>query len=621
MDHKTACWHEPDKTRPDDERLRALNLVSETATIEQRQSSWHELALWNATLYSNRELAGFRWGQLEADEELWPADLRTENIVEEIGDAMLSKASSSPLKPTPVPHGKSWKVERAVRKFDQFMFGVWQQTNAEDACVQGFLDAFQAGHGCVRVAYSGGSNSVAVESVFFDNVIIDNRECANRAQPRTYRIRQVVPRTSVEGRYKKRIEQIRKKYVDYRAVGKDWVVLVEAWRLPDASGDGGYHMVACEGDILEEREWTHNWVPLVFLHWKDRTSGFFCKSGVEQLVPYYNRLCQLNDDIEAAQDLCCRPRLTAEAHAQFDVSHWDSEQGRILLWSGAKPEQFEWRTNINELYMERDRIKAGAFSHAGLSEMYAHADVPQQVRMDSSAGIREVRNMEDARHLRLWTRFEKFRLDVARAIMNVLSISKGADAFESVYYPGGKASARNIPFEAVRTLTKDQYSWRLAPVPLSVMSPASRRETIRDYASRGLGESEGEVRRMHGNSNLERMEDLELGSIENIYCHIEKMEEGEYEAPTELTNLTYGIRKVTNNLHRLSNLIEPDEDANAELQRIMENHVQWIVTAQSIQEDALARQAAMQAPQQPVPFAPTQGMPGTNATTTPSAPA
>lgn len=598
-------WYQPDVAQGEqDAKQRALQLISETSAIETRQSSWHELNLWNATLYSNRELAGFRWGELIADRELWPTNLRTENIIEEIGDAMLSKASSSPLKPTLVPHGMSLKTERAVRELDNFLFGVWRQTHSEEECIKMFLDAFVSGVGCVRVAYDRDSKRLHVETVFFDNIIVDNRECANRAHPRTYRIRQVMPKAVVEARYGKQLGA-QGTYVDFRDIGEGWVVVVEAWRLPDSKGEGGWHSVACTDQMLFEEEYKHSWVPLVFFHWSDIVSGWFGKSGVEQLVPYQNRQNSLNDAIELSQDIVCRPRLLLNANSMIDINQWDNEAGRFLLYAGMKPEPFNWETNLQELYQERERNRSGAYSHVGMSEMYANADVPQGVRMDSSAGIREFRNMEDSRHLRLWTKFEKARLDVARTILRVLSVTPGADAYTSVYHPGAsKIHAKSIPYEAVKTLTSEDYSWTLEAIPLSAMSPAARRELIRDWSSRQLIDS-SEARRMEGNPNLERNEALEMAGTDDIVRHLNLLEDGEYEAPTELTDITLGIERVTANYHRLHNY----EDVE---QLVFNNHIKWLGAAKSV---SVSIQAAQQPPAQPA-FAPTQGQPGTSAVST-----
>lgn len=591
-------WWSPDSGDDDDKAHRAMALIGDTAAIEQRQSAWHEFNLWNATAYTNRELPGFRWGEVMADKELWPSNLRTENLLESIGESMLSKASSSPLKPTPVPHGGNWKVERAVRLLDNFLLGVWRQTKAEDACVMMFRDAFISGLGCVQIGFD--KEALHVESVFFDNIIIDNRECANRAPPKTYRVRQVMPRGVVEARYGVNLGT-QERYVNYRDVADGWVVVVEAWRMPDPDGKNGRHSIACCDQLVVDEAWRHDWVPLIFFNWQDRTSGFFTKGGVEQLLPFQIIQNELNDDIRAAQDICCRPRLLVNANSHIDVSQWDSEIARFVMWSGTKPESFEWKTALSELYQERERNKAAAYSHMGISEMFANADMPSQVRLDSSAGVREFRNLEDSRHLRLWSNFEAARLTVARTMIRVLATSKGAQAYTSVYHPGGsKAAAKMIPYEAVKTLDEDQFYWTLEATPLSQMSPAARRELIRDWSSRGLIDQD-EARRMEGNPNLEREEDLELASADDVVRHINILEDGDYEPPTQLTNCTLGIKKVSANYHRL----KAYEDVK---DYVLQNHIKWVVAAVSIQQAAVIQP-------QPTPFAPTQGMPGTNATT------
>jgi hypothetical protein len=111
---------------------------------------------------------------------------------------------------------------------------------------------------------------------------------------------------------------------------------------------------------------------------------------------------------------------------------------------------------------------------------------------------------------------------------------------------------------------------------------------------------------MEGHPNLERIEDLELASQDDILRHMSILEDGDFEAPTELTNCTLGIKMITANYHRLKNY----EDVKDE---VLQAHIEWIVKAVSIQQVAAA-------PPPPTPFAPTQGMPGTNAATAPPPP-
>lgn len=605
-----ARWHEPNDKDPEDKIARARHLILETASIEMRQASWHQLGLWNATLFSNRELPAFRWGEPNADWELQPTDLRTENLIESIGEAFLSKAASSPLKPTLVPHGNRLETERAVRVLDNFMFGVWQQTEAEEAAIQMFLDAYISGIGCVQVGYNDKTGQLITESVFFDHLVIDNRECSARQPPRTYRIRKVLPRAVIEARYNVKLPEEKKQYVDYRSVADGWCVVVEAWRKPDDAGEGGYHMVAADGVVLDEGVWKESWVPLIFFSWTDNPSGFFGKSGVEQLVPFQNKQNDLNEAVEKTIDIVCVPRLLVNASSAIDVNQWDNEFGRMLAWSGVEPKPFEWRTNLMDLCNERERNRAGAFSHMGLSEQFTGADLPQQVRLDSSAGVREFHNMEDRRNLRRWSRFEKARMNIAKTQLKVLGTSEGAKAYSAFYHPGGtKAAAIKIPYESVRALTEDEFTWSMEATPIAAMSPAARREIIRDYTSRGLvKEGSDEARRMESNSNLEREEDMEMASKDDIDIRvIGILESGKYEAPTIATNRVYGIPRVINNYHRLKKY-EDIKDTDVRLF----NHLRWITSAIAMNESlAQAQQQKM------TPFSPTQGMAGTNSSNGP----
>jgi len=381
----------------------------------------------------------------------------------------------------------------------------------------------------------------------------------------------------------------------------------------DDNGQGGYHMIACGNQICMEEKWEHSWVPLVFFHWADNRS-FFGKSGVEQLLPFQIKQNDLNEAVDKTIDLVCVPRLLLNANAMVNVNEWDNEFGRMLLYSGMEPKPFEWRTNIIDLLNERQRNRANAFSHMGLSEQFAEANMPDQVRLDSSAGLREFHNMEDRRNLRRWSRFEKARLNVGKTILRVLGTEKGAEAFTAYYDIGGGVPVEKIPFEAVKQLVEeDEFGWTMAATPLSSMAPAARREQIRDWTSRGLVQTgSDEARRMESNSNLERMETLEMASQEDIDLRVLKiLESGGYERPDITTNTTYGLPRVFANLNRLRNYtdIKPTDVR-------ITNHKRWIVAALGLQQQTLLMQQQQQ--QAMTPFAPTQGMAGTNSPSGPS---
>lgn len=590
------------------QRERAALIQAETSAIEDRQFAWHQLNLFYATCYNNRQISGFRWGaNVDDQSELWPVNLRTENLVDSVGQTLLAKAASSPLRPTLVPHGGSWKMSRAVKTGDRFVYGLWRQTHSEEAALQMFNDAYTAGLGTLQISVTA-NQEVIVEPVLFDNVIIDNRECPGRMMPRTFRIRKMVPIETIHATWGKDICEdditpSKGRYLTKRPQGHTWEPLIEIWRLPDPDGTGGYHGIIAAGRIVFEEVWDECWVPLVFMHWKDRLSGFFTKTGVEEVIPYQVRQNELNDVIEESQRIACGVGLMAPAATQFDWSQWKGNF-KIALYHGMEPKPLPLETKLVELYQERERNVDRLYNAMGLNGMFSMGEYAPSVRFDSSAGLREARNMEDARHLRLWVAFERARLELARTLLRVVN-RLGKGDFKVIYRPYGASFAgTEIQWEDIKLLNENDYEWEMAPASMAQMSPAARRETLMAKIARGQDANmgTGQDQQMSTHPDIELIERMELAAEEDIERHLEILEEGGYEKPSLLTNKTKGMWMVTANHHRLKRYSDVPR-------AILQNHERWVV-------DAVAQQLTAALPQgQPgmTPFAPTQGMPGTQA--------
>ncbi len=579
LDQATAVW-EPD----DYDHQRALALVSETSTVENRQQSWHQMGLWNGTLYSNRELPGFHWGiTLETDSELTPANLVTENLVQSIGDSMLAKASSDPLMPTAIPRGASFKTKRLIKELNRWIYGTWRQLKCEDLAAKAFLDAYICGTGCVRVDYD--QNGLCAEAVFYDNVIVDNRECLNRAPALTYRLRSVVPKAAVEGLFGVKLAEVDSSYVSYRDIGREWVVLVEAWRMPiGKKGEDGYqpgrHVISCGGVLCKDDPWTLPKPPLVFLSWQDPISGFYAPSGVECVVPYQIRLNEINEHIKAAQDLTVNPRLLVHAGSRVDINNIDDQPGRTVMYTGVKPEPLLWPAVPAEFYNERERVVKSAYEFFGISQLSASAQLPAGVRLDSSEAVREFKLSEDTRFLPLWTRFEAFRMEIAQRMVDVMCMDPER-THATVWHPGGRAKAMSIKWEDVKHLKQDHFTWSMDALPLASMSPAAREDKLAKWVEDGLIGPD-ERRQMTDHPDLEGIQDLETASISDVHRHIELMEDGKFEAPDAMTNLVYGVPKVTYNIADLKTYDEY-EAGDPDMMDCIEAHHEWLRIADALQ--------------------------------------
>ena len=589
MDEPRVDWacvdgdHDADDA--EQERVRALALFEETRTLEENQRTWHEMNLWNSVLYYNRELPGFHWGEpsLNADEQLYPANLTTENLVKSVGDSMTSKASSSPLMPTGVPRGASFTTRKQIRKLNKWLRGTWKQLQCEDLAVRAFVDAFVSGIGVIKIDYT--STGITAESVFFDNLIVDNREAANRGPVSTYRTRSVVPRKAFESTYAEQLgergidgEALKKPYVGYRNVAAGYVVVVEAWRLP-CGKEPGRHVVACGDRLVVDEPWEQPWPPLVIMHWEDLLSGFLGPSGAERVIPYQVKLNDINERIDDAQELTVNPRLLVAAGSQVDVNSFDNMPGRIIKYTGQAPTPLIWPAVPVEFYNERERVRQSCLEFFGLSQMSSQGVLPQGVRLDSSRALNEARTMEDSRFLRLWTRFENFRMELAKRLVDVMIHDPSKENDHVTSWVHSRARTEEIKWKDIGELTKDTFSWSMEALPASFFSPAVQQDRLDSAAGEGLTGPD-EKRNFVGQPDLERLEELEMASVFDIFRHIELLEDGKLEPPDEITNLLYGIPKVMYNALDLKGLDDvPDE--------VMTLHYEWIAIARGIQTMAV----------------------------------
>lgn len=553
-----VCWWETARTdetaHMTDEQFaeeRARHLVQECQAVEDRQRSLHQLNLWNATLYSNRQLAGFHWGWSEpSDQALTPCNLLTENLVLSIGDAMLSRAASSPTRVAPTPRGANWTTYRLVKKLDRWLAGVWRDLNMEDLMMQVFLDAYISGTGTLRVDWDPHRERLTAERVFFDNVVVDNTECANAPEPRVKRIRQVVPAATIEERYGVKLSEAEKSksYTQYRMLGHGWVPVVEAWRLPGADGSAGRHTAAACGRILLDEPWTADEAPLVHFHWSRRTTGWYRGGGVEQVVPYQVRLNEINEVIRDAQDLMARPRILVHTGSNVDVNAIDNVVGRIIRYTGVEPKALNWDAVSGDLLNERDRQVRTCFEFFGMSQMTAQAQLPAGVRLDSSAGVREFRVQEDQRFLDLWRRFEQTRVDAADVCIDVMS--RVGAGHKTTWSAGGRFVTEEIAWEDVKELTRDLFTWSLEPVSVVNQAPGARMDTLNTWVAQQYITPE-RAAAMSGNPDLEDIQQMETASRDDIKRVVERAESGEFEPPDPTQNLVYGLWLFTQNLARI----------------------------------------------------------------------
>ncbi len=588
-------WTEPyDKSATESEedinKQRANSLINTARNLENVQREVHEQNLWAAQLYSNRELASFDWGNSALYRaSLSPIQRAGENLVLMVVDTLVSQVGKNKPKARPQTRGASWKLRTQAKRLDKFLYGEFVRNRVYEHGKRVFRDACIFGFGALYVCVTGEGDDARlhVERVFPDELLVDQMEVVAAGKARHYYRRRVLPIEVVASSYygnEDREETIERlsaisrstDYLEYRAVGDGYVVVVEGWQLALGTKMGRY-VCAVQDEIVDEREYTLEVPPFAIYHWQSPLSGFYSPSAVEQCLPYQIRLNEINDVIRDAQDLMGRPRILVAEGSRVNPYEVDNLVARFIKYTGIKPEAVTWPAIAPEIYNERDRQVRICLEQFGLSNLASKAEVPSGARFDSSPAFREFNAIQDDRLADPAQRFERYYLDVAELMVKTLRAS-GAKPKTTWATGGGKGKHGMMEVIDWSEIDIDDNSYVLQLEATSVFD--STPSAIRDELEKqlGMGLITPEQYRLELSAPDDQSElSIQAAAAADIRRVIDLLEEGDYESPTPIQDLVQGVQLVS--LAALNLNQYKDVDADTKL-----NFLNWITEARNILE-------------------------------------
>jgi len=577
-----SVWYKPAKD-PDDvqeEQERAASLIDSVARLENLQREVHEQNLWNAQLYSNRELAHFDWGHgTYYRASLAPISTLGENIVLEVVDTMVTQVGKNRPKVKPVTHGASFKLRKQAVRLDRWLYGEFIRNKVYAKSKKVFRDCTIFGFGAFLIHFD---KKLDVERVFPDEVVVDQQEVAALGKPRHIYRRRALPASMVADMFGIDVADLMAHrvtdYTDYRFLGPDYVVVAEAWRAATADEPGRY-MAACHGHVLKEQVWKAEWLPWVFMHYQDPPSGFYCPSAVELALFDQIRLNEINEVIRDAQDLMARPRVFVAEGSRVSAQEIDNLVARVIRYTGTMPTAAVWPAISAELYQERDRIRQTCLGKFGLNTLMSQGQLPAQARLDSSAALREATDISGDRLSDLSQRFEEMFLELGETMVRVMGEMPG---YKTVWLSGGKKARREtIDWDEI-DIDENSYTLTLEASSVFSMTPSARRDDLETQLARGEITPE-RYRQMLANPDTEGETDILAAAADDIDRVIELLEDGKYEDPAEEQDLIQGVQRITLAMLNLRKY-EEYEKGDADMLSVEINMLQWLSVARSILE-------------------------------------
>lgn len=562
------------------DKARADSLLDTVRGLENVQQEVHQQNLWSAQLYSNRELAAFDWGNNSLyHASLQPVSRTGENLVLMVVDTLVSQVGKNRPKARPQTRGASWNLRQQAKRLDKFLYGEFIRNRVYEKGKRVFKDACIFGFGSLYVCMDGGR--LSIERVFPDELIVDQMEVVAAGKPRHVYRRRVLPVEVVkaswgEGQGEDLVDELdaiarHTDYLDYRAVGLGYVVVVEGWQLATPTQPGRY-VCAVPGRMLADKEYALEVAPFVNFHWQEALSGFYAASVVEQTLSYQIRLNEINDVIRDAQDIMGRPRLLVAEGSRVNPLEIDNVVARMIKYTGIKPEAVTWPAVSAELYNERDRQVRICLEQFGISAMAAKVAPPAAARFDSSAAFREFNAIQDDRLSDPAQRFERFYLDLAEVMIKVLRAS--GENPKTTWMSGGKHGGMEVIDWAEIDLEDHAYVLQLEATSVFDSTPSAIRDDLEKQLAMGtITPEEYRLQLSHPDDQAELS--LQSAAAADIRRVIDLLEGGEYESPTPMQDLVSGVQMVT--LAALN--LKQYEDVDPEIHL---NFLNWVTAARNL---------------------------------------
>ncbi len=486
----------------------------------------------------------------------WRKDLGriTENVIASTVDTVAAAVSTTKVRARFMTDGANWSVQRRAKLLETYAEELGKLTKRDRVCRAAFLSAAKIGTGAVKV-YADQDSQVRTEDVMIDNIVVDEREMQNGAQPRQLHYRQVdcdrdsliqqfpdkegdIDRAQQTGGWRRRWQRWS---VPSYGESRNDVFVIESWRLPMGDPDSnfyvpGRHVICIEGaDILDE-EWHKPRFPFAVIRWSERKGSWYGISLAERIIGHQRTLNKRNWQRDRQLDLVAVP-TTYIRPVDINARMQTTQAGNFVAIKGDYPKTEVPQAVGMEIMQDRHDAKASAFEETGVSRLAATAMKPAGI--ESGVALREYKDQTTQRFAVQEQALEDLNLEVTELELDTCK-DLGDDA--PVMSRRSRFQTRKIKW---RDVDMKDVRVQIAAASTLNRTPAGRVQTVLEFAQAGVI-SMDEARRLLQHPDLEQAMSLYTASLEAIEEDLEMIEEGNFVIPEPFLNLKMAVWRAQN---------------------------------------------------------------------------
>jgi len=359
-----------------------------------------------------------------------------DNVCKMAADTLTSKvATIRPIPQVTAARG-NWKDARRARKMRQFIEGAFYDAKVHEKIAPRIIkDALVARAGIVHVFADG--KKPKVERIHPWTLYFDDWDAEFGAPNSCYRLR-TMDRKKAAAKFGKN-KDLKDRIMNagrLAALASVWreeerystverVELLEAWyRCADHDEDDedhkcmGRHVIICDGALLFDEEWPHDFFPFAVLTYDEPNTGVWGSSLVQTLEGYQVSINKSNDKLDEMYDLSGKYIILRDGSGVFKT---DMVNGLRVIHAkpgGYDPVVFDADLVNEHMRARPEELVDRGLAATGVSQMSAQSQKPAGI--DAGIALQTLDDIESQRHIVFGRRFESWCMDVARLLIEAV---------------------------------------------------------------------------------------------------------------------------------------------------------------------------------------------------------
>lgn len=449
--------------------------------------------------------------------------------------------------------GGDFSARIAGKKWSRFTDGVFHETDTYRLTRQACQDALTYGDGLVKVTASLDGKSIVHDVVLPDEILIDPWDALYFGKwPRSLIHRTFVSRTellSIFGDDEKAKFAIETAPGSYQ--GPMWagpttnaqtamVAVIEAWKLPDADGTPGRHVLCISDKIaLVDEKYKRTRFPFAKMSCVSAGRGFWNIGIPEILGPFQANINRTQAVIDECQRRMATGRWLVPTTSGVTDDSLGSRAAGIIRHNPGQPPTFVVPSAVPpELYQHLETTISRAYKRVGISELAAQAMKP--AGLNSGEALRAFESSESERYVTLGMALEDFCVDIAKLDLEL------AEEIKPTVKAPRSGGIDVIDWKEIQGLKTKDAVMKAFPISSLPSSPAGRLQRAAEMFQTGQI-SKDDYLRIIDYPDTDAIIELQTASRDAIDWMLDRIvEDGVYESPEPYMDLALAITVAQN---------------------------------------------------------------------------